>query len=157
MTEKKTKAKDEAVEKEEKDAKSEIPEFSGTYIQAIGRRKTAVAQVRMYQEGAKGAIMVNGKKASQYFPEEPLSIITQSLKTTSRLRDFNISVIVKGGGTNAQAEAVRHGISRGLLIFDEKLRDALKVEGFLTRDPRKKERKKPGLRGARKRPQWSKR
>jgi small subunit ribosomal protein S9 len=111
----------------------------------------------MYQESAKGAIMVNGKKASQYFPEEPLSIITQSLRTTSRLRDFNISVIVKGGGTNAQAEAVRHGISRGLLIFDEKLRDALKVEGFLTRDPRKKERKKPGLRGARKRPQWSKR
>lgn len=160
MTEKKTKAKEEAVEKvekEEKDTSKEMPEFTGTYIKAIGRRKTAVAQVRLYQEGAKGAIVVNGKKASQYFPEEPLSIISQSLKATGRLRDFNVSVVVKGGGTIAQAEAVRHGISRALLAFDENLRDAMRVEGFLTRDPRQKERKKPGLRGARKRPQWSKR
>ena len=157
MTEKKTKDKGEVAEKEEKEPKFEGVEFSGKYIQAVGRRKTAVAQVRLYSEGAKGVIMVNGKKASQYFPEEPLSIISQSLKAAGRGRDFNISVIVKGGGTNAQAEAVRHGISRALLTIDGKLREALKVEGFLTRDPRQKERKKPGLRGARKRPQWSKR
>ena len=160
MTEKKNiKVKEEEVEKDEKDflKTAEIPEFKGSYIKAIGRRKTAAAQVRLYHEGAKGAIMINGKKAAQYFPDDALSIITQSLKATGHSRDFNISVIVKGGGVSAQAEAIRLGISRALLSINADLREVLKVSNFLTRDPRKKERKKPGLKAARKRPQWSKR
>ena len=142
---------------EEKDwAKNETVEFSGKYIKAIGRRKTSVAQVRLYEKG-KGIIMINGKKASEYFPGEGLSIIAQALKVTGHLRDYNFSVLVRGGGKQGQVIAVRLGISRALLIIDPETKEALKANEFLTRDPRQVERKKPGLRKARKAPQWSKR
>lgn len=143
------------VDKEEK-VEAEMPEFKGEYLKAVGRRKTSVAQVRMYRDG-RGQIVVNGKKASQYFKGEGLNIATQPLKATGHQRDLNFSIIVKGGGQNGQVEACRHGIARCLLLLDPLLKDSLKLNGFLTRDPRKKERKKPGLRKARKRPQWSKR
>lgn len=136
--------------------KNEIVEFKGKYIKAVGRRKTAVAQVRLYEDG-KGIIIVNGQKLSQYFSSEALSAINQPLKVTGHARDFNFSVIAKGGGKSGQMEAIRHGISRTLLLFDPATKEALKANGFLTRDPRKVERKKPGFRKARKRPQWSKR
>ena len=101
--------------------------------------------------------MFNGKKGSQYFVGEGISIVTQPLKATGHVRDLNFSIIVKGGGVTGQIEACRHGIARALLTLDPLLKEALKVNSFLTRDPRKKERKKPGFKGARKRPQWSKR
>lgn len=131
-------------------------EFTGEYIKTVGRRKTSVAQVRMYKDG-KGVIMINGKKGSQYFVSEGINIVTQPLKATGHIRDLNFSIIVKGGGITGQIDACRHGIARALLILDPLLKEALKVNKFLTRDPRKKERKKAGLRGARKAPQWSKR
>jgi len=142
---------------EDKDwGKNETVEFSGKFIQAVGRRKQAVAQVRLYEAG-QGALMINGLRASQYFPGEGFNLITQPLKVTGHNRDFNFSIIVKGGGKSGQIEAVRLGISRAILIFDPATKEALKVNGFLTRDPRQVERKKPGLRKARKAPQWSKR
>ena len=131
---------------------AETVEFTGEYIKTVGRRKTSVAQVRMYKDG-KGAIMINGKKGSQYFVGEGINIVTQSLKATGHVRDLNFSIIVKGGGVTGQIEACRHGISRALMMLDPLLKEALKVNKF----PRKKERKKPGFKGARKRPQWSKR
>jgi len=163
MAEKKTtkedKKEEEVVEEviEDKDFdKNEVIEFKGKYIKAVGRRKTSVAQVRLYEKG-KGAIVVNGVKANQYFPGDAMSTLTQPLKALSQLRDFNFSVIVRGGGKKGQAEAVRLGISRTLLAYDEDNKESLKLNGYLTRDPRRKERKKPGLKKARKRPQWSKR
>lgn len=145
--------------KEEKpitEKKLETVDFSGQYIKALGRRKTAVAQVRLYKKG-KGAIIVNQKKASHYFPGENYACLNQFLKTINIARDYDFSVLVKGGGKSAQAEAVRHGLARALLLADEELRTILRTNGFLTRDRRRKERKKPGLKKARKRPQWSKR
>jgi len=135
---------------------NETVEFSGKYLKSVGRRKQAAAQVRLY-EGGKGVIMINGKRASEYFPGEGVGIITQPLKATGHLRDFNFSVIVRGGGKMGQVDAVRLGIARAIFIFDPATKEALKVNNFLTRDPRQVERKKPGLRKARKAPQWSKR
>lgn len=142
---------------EERDwARNEIVEFSGEYTKAVGRRKTSVAQVRLYDKG-KGVIVINGKKASEYFPGEGLGLIVQPLKVTGHLRDYNFSVLVRGGGKQGQIIAVRLGIARALFKFEPETKEALKVNGFLTRDPRQVERKKPGLRKARKAPQWSKR
>jgi small subunit ribosomal protein S9 len=146
-------------EEAKKNAFKDIPEtaeFKGEYIQTVGRRKTSVAQVRMYKDG-KGVIMINGKKGSQFFVGEGMSIVTQPLKATGHVRDLNFSIIVKGGGITGQIEACRHGLARALLVLDPLLKEALKANKFLTREPRKKERKKPGFKGARKRPQWSKR
>jgi len=136
--------------------KNEIVEFKGEYIKALGRRKTSVAQVRLYRKG-KGAIVVNGFKVHKYFSSNALNIITQPLKALGQLKDFNFSVLVKGGGKEGQADAVRLGISRVLLLNEADNRTVLKLNGFLTRDSRQKERKKPGLKKARKKPQWSKR
>lgn len=135
---------------------NETVEFSGKYLKSVGRRKQAVAQVRLY-DGGKGVIMINGKRASEYFSGEGVGIITQPLKATGHLRDFNFSVIARGGGKMGQIDAVRLGIARAILTFDPAAKEALKVNNFLTRDPRQVERKKPGLRKARKSPQWSKR
>jgi len=160
MSEKKTVKEKEIkpeAEKVEKTDKAESVEFTGKYLKAIGRRKTSVAQVRLYTEGAKGAVMVNGVKATKYVGADLASVITQPMKATGHTRDVNISIIVKGGGTIGQVEAMRHGVARVMLALDPESREALKVNGFLTRDPRAKERKKPGLKGARKAPQWSKR
>ena len=130
--------------------------FKGRYISTIGRRKTSLARIRIYKKGS-GIIIVNDKKISEYLPEDKIITVKQPLKLTGNLKDLNISVVVKGGGTKSQAEAIRHGITRGLVEIDEKLKDSLKAKGWLKRDARRKERKKPGLKKARKAPQWSKR
>lgn len=142
---------------EEKDwAKNETADFSGKYSRAVGRRKQAAAQVRLF-EGGKGIIMVNGKRASEYFPGDGFNLVIQPLKATGHLRDYNFSIIVSGGGKMGQVDAVRLGIARAIFALHPETKEALKVNNFLTRDPRQVERKKPGLRKARKSPQWSKR
>ena len=144
------------LEEEKEWAKNETAEFVGKYTKSVGRRKKAVAQVRLY-EGGKGVIMINGKRATEYFPGDGFGLIVQPLKVTGHLRDFNFSVIVAGGGKMGQVDAVRLGISRAILALFPESKEALKANDFLTRDPRQVERKKPGLRKARKAPQWSKR
>jgi small subunit ribosomal protein S9 len=130
---------------------AETSEFLGT-----GRRKTAVARVRL--ANGSGKIMVNGRPMENYFPvESQRTMVTQPFVTTDNLNKFDVRVNVNGGGLSGQATAVRHGISRALLKVDATLRPPLKAEGFLTRDPRMKERKKYGQPGARKRFQYSKR
>jgi small subunit ribosomal protein S9 len=142
---------------EEKDwAKNETAEFTGKYTKSVGRRKQAAAQVRLYESG-KGVIMINGKRATEYFPGDGFNLIVQPLKATGHLRDFNFSIIVSGGGKMGQIDAVRLGIARAIFMLFPETKEALKVNNFLTRDPRQVERKKPGLRKARKAPQWSKR
>ena len=121
-----------------------------------GRRKTATARTRLYS--GDGKIEINGRAMEDYFPRKTLQmIIRQPLVLTKLLDKFTIRVNVAGGGVTGQAEAVRHGISRALLEVDPGLRPVLKRAGFLTRDARKKERKKYGLRAARARYQYSKR
>jgi small subunit ribosomal protein S9 len=101
---------------------------------------------------------VNGVKANEYFKEERLlSILNQPLKQSGLLKDFNFTVMVSGSGKKSQSEAIRHGLARALLIINPELRPSLKVKGWITRDARKKERKKPGLKKARRAPQWAKR
>lgn len=142
-------------DKKEKKVKNES--LSGKYIQAIGRRKTAVAQVRMYEKG-EGNITVNSIDGIEYFKkEENLNVILQPLKIVSKLKDFDFSIIVKGGGILGQLDAIRHGVARALVKYEPEFKIILKTNGYITRDPRKKERKKPGLKKARKAPQWSKR
>lgn len=123
---------------------------------AVGRRKTAAARVRITP--GKGEIIVNGKSLREFFP---ILILQQKvlspLKAVGREDGLDVSVRVLGGGVHGQADAVRHGIARALVKWDENLRPALKAEGFLTRDPRAKERKKPGRRKARRGHQWKKR
>ncbi|MFA5109592.1 MAG: 30S ribosomal protein S9 [Patescibacteria group bacterium] len=125
-------------------------------MKAVGRRKRSIAKVRLYESGS-GIIMVNDLRGSEYFPGEGLNLISQPLKVTGHSHDFNISVLAVGGGKQGQIGAVRLGISRALLAYDPATKEALKVNGFLTRDPRQVERKKPGLKKARKAPQWAKR
>jgi small subunit ribosomal protein S9 len=123
---------------------------------AVGRRKTSVARVRLWQ-GA-GSFTVNSKKVEEYFDREHLrTIARQALDLTNTAAKYDITANVLGGGINGQAEAVRHGIARALVTADQGLRTPLKRAGFLTRDPRMKERKKYGQKGARKRFQFSKR
>lgn len=132
-------------------------EFKGKFTKAIGRRKTATASLRLYK-GSDGLIIINGIHVNKYFPEEELlAIINQPLKLAGVAKDFNISVNIAGGGKKAQAEAVRHGIVRALLAINPELRNSFKIKGWITRDARKKERKKPGLKKARRAPQWAKR
>lgn len=130
---------------------------AGRYIYATGRRKKATARVRLYQKG-KGNITVNKKDLKEYFPTTELQrCVKQPLVITGKTDNFNATVKVSGGGSRGQAEAVRHGIARALEKDDQELRIALKQAGFLKRDPRMKERKKPGLKKARRSPQWQKR
>lgn len=133
-----------------------VKELKGKYTRTIGRRKSAVAEVRMYPSGD-GTMIVNGMPATEYFAAAFQSMLTDPLRTAGRVDSVDISVLVRGGGKHGQAEAVRHGVARALLAEDENLKPSLKAEGFLTRDPRAKERKKPGLKKARRAPQWSKR
>ena len=142
---------------EKKTIKEDEPiKFRGKFIKAIGRRKTSSAQARLYKDG-RGFIMVNGLRINQYFSEGEAVVALQPLKLVGRLKAFDFSILVKGGGKCAQAEAVRHAIARALIAFDKEIRPALKAKGLLTRDARKTERKKPGLKKARRAPQWSKR
>ena len=121
-----------------------------------GRRKTATA--RVFMKPGSGAIEVNGRPLDNFFPSPVLRmIIRQPLVLTETEEKFDFYVTVQGGGSSGQAGAVRHGISRALIAADADLRERLKAGGFLTRDPRKKERKKYGLKGARARFQFSKR
>lgn len=129
--------------------------FEGRYIAVMGKRKTAAAQVRLYEKGV-GAIMVNGKPSDIYFESlEARAIVNSILKMGADI--YNFSILVNGGGKLGQAEAVRHGITNALIKVNPELRPALKAKSFTTRDARKKERKKPGLKRARRAPQWSKR
>ncbi|MBR1736855.1 MAG: 30S ribosomal protein S9 [Firmicutes bacterium] len=121
-----------------------------------GRRKSSVA--RVYLVPGSGKITINKRDIDDYFGLDTLKLIVrQPLELTGNTDKFDVKVNVKGGGTTGQAGAIRHGISRALLEADEDLRSALKKEGFLTRDPRMKERKKYGLKAARRAPQFSKR
>lgn len=130
---------------------------AGEYIYAAGNRKTCVARVRLYTGGT-GAIVVNEKKLEEYIVvPSKRDAVKSPLRLTGHLTTFDISVKTSGGGLGGQAEAIRHGISKALLAFDPSLRITLKRAGMLTRDPRMKERKKPGLHRARRAPQWSKR
>ncbi len=127
------------------------------YMYGTGRRKSSVARVHLFPGGT-GKISVNGRDINDYFGLETLKLIVrQPLATTSMLDKVDIEATVTGGGVTGQAGAIRHGIARALLLVDESYRPALKAAGFLTRDPRMKERKKPGLKGARRAPQFSKR
>lgn len=127
------------------------------YIEAVGRRKTAVARVRI-TESAKTNFIINERDLGSYFPTNELQSIVNDAFTKSKIpTKFSVSAHVMGGGIHAQAEALRHGITRALILHDEELRSTLKKFGFLKRDPRMKERKKFGLKKARKAPQWSKR
>ncbi len=130
--------------------------MKGTVFAAVGRRKESVARVRLVP--GSGNIIVNKKPILDYFKRETLKmIIEQPLEATETMGKFDIYANVDGGGLSGQAGAMRLGIARALLKFDEDLRPILKKNGFLTRDPRMKERKKYGLAGARKRFQFSKR
>lgn len=123
---------------------------------ATGRRKCSVARVNLIP--GTGKFFVNGRALEGYFPRETDRIlILEPLRITNTLNKFDLAVIVTGGGSSGQAGAVRLGISRALLKFDQETRGLLKKNKFLTRDPRMKERKKPGMKGARKRFQWVKR
>ena len=126
------------------------------YFYGTGRRKKSVARVRLY--AGTGNITVNGRDVDDYFGLETLKlIINQPFGVTSTEGKFDVVCTAKGGGISGQAGAIRHGIARALLQADETYRPALKKAGFLTRDPRMKERKKPGLKAARRAPQFSKR
>lgn len=127
------------------------------YYQGTGRRKTAVARVRLFP--GSGEFVVNGKNIADYFGHRDLfeRELVRPLELTGNAASFNVLAKVRGGGVAGQVTAVRHGIARALLDLDGELRPTLKKAGLLTRDPRMKERKKPGLKRARKRPQYTKR
>ena len=127
------------------------------YLYGTGRRKSSVARVHLFPSGT-GAITVNGRDIDDYFGLETLKYtVRQPLVTTQMVGKVDITATVKGGGVTGQAGAIRHGIARALLLVDDSYRPVLKEAGFLTRDPRMKERKKYGLKGARRAPQFSKR
>ncbi|OHA80277.1 MAG: 30S ribosomal protein S9 [Candidatus Yonathbacteria bacterium RIFCSPHIGHO2_01_FULL_51_10] len=131
--------------------------LGGRYLEAVGRRKTAVARVRI-SEAAKTTFVVNDRALEELFPTAELQKIIRGPLTEAELpTKFHVSVHTNGGGVHAQAEAIRHGLSRILVAHDDELRKKLKKLGFLKRDPRMKERRKFGLKKARKAPQWSKR
>ena len=127
------------------------------YIEAVGRRKTSTARVRL-TPASKESSVINGKDVPTYFPTLELQkIVNEATEKSKVAGKFMVTVRVIGGGIHSQAEAVRHGLSRALVAFDEETRKRLKKLGFLKRDPRMKERRKFGLKKARKAPQWSKR
>ena len=127
------------------------------YMYGTGRRKSSVARVHLIPNGS-GVITVNGREIDDYFGLETLKLIVrQPLVTTNTMGKVDVDATVKGGGVSGQAGAIRHGIARALVVLDESYRPALKAVGLLTRDPRMKERKKYGLKAARRAPQFSKR
>ncbi len=120
------------------------------YFYGLGRRKTAIARVRL-TPGGKGALTINGKSV------EPNEIVNTPLTIVGQTGVYDMTAVVTGGGVVSQIEAIRLGVARALLEVDANFKQSLRKAGFLTRDPREKERKKPGLRGARRAPQWAKR
>ena len=132
-------------------------ESKRAYHYGTGRRKASVARVRVYENGT-GSITINGRDIDDYFGLETLKLIVrQPLNTTDTVGKVDIVCTVEGGGVTGQAGAIRHGVSRALLDLNPEFRAQLKAAGFLTRDPRMKERKKYGLKAARRAPQFSKR
>ena len=132
-------------------------ESKRAYHYGTGRRKASVARVRVYENGT-GSITINGRDIDDYFGLETLKLIVrQPLNTTDTVGKVDVICTVEGGGVTGQAGAIRHGISRALLEINPEFRAQLKAAGFLTRDPRMKERKKDGLKAARRAPQFSKR
>ena len=128
-----------------------------TYVEAIGRRKTSTARVRI-TSASKQSFIVNGKDFKEYFKTEEQRFLVQNPIIKGKPGSkWNIEIKVKGGGIHSQAEAVCHGLARALVLSEQELRGKLKTLGFLKRDPRAKERRKFGLKKARKAPQWSKR
>lgn len=152
------KAVDEKIDEEQKSGKEK-------YYETVGRRKNATARVRLYTKKStdtikdeKALITVNGKDYAEYFLDGNLQLVVESpLKRLKSIGRFKASVVVNGGGLSGQAGAVRHGLARALTLFDANFRKKLKKANFLKRDPRAKERRKYGLKKARKSPQWSKR
>ncbi|MDF2379245.1 MAG: 30S ribosomal protein S9 [Candidatus Gracilibacteria bacterium] len=131
--------------------------MSNQYHYATGKRKTSIARVRVHMNGS-GKIEINGKPAADYFTvDTQLGTIKEPLETVEQINNVDVTVVVSGGGDTGQAQAIRHGIAQGLVKLDPDFRPALKRKGFLTRDARKVERKKPGLKKARRSPQWAKR
>jgi len=127
------------------------------YFEAVGRRKTSIARVRLFPQGEK-TIIINTKPLEKYFPIfEMQQIVLSPFQKMDILGQFGVSVLVKGGGIHSQSEAVRHGISNALILFNPEFRRTLKSTGYLTRDSRMRERKKFGLKRARRAPQWAKR
>ena len=127
------------------------------YFYGTGRRKSSVARVRVYENGT-GSIIINGRDIDDYFGLETLKLVVrQPLVTTDMVGKVDVVVTVAGGGVSGQAGAIRHGISRALVLLNPEYRASLKAAGFMTRDPRMKERKKYGLKAARRAPQFSKR
>lgn len=130
--------------------------YESNYYYGTGRRKSSVARVRLYP--GTGKVTINERDIDDYFGLETLKVIVrQPLELTGTTEKLDVVCRVQGGGFTGQAGAIRHGIARALLVYDPNLRPALKKAGFLTRDPRMKERKKYGLKGARRAPQFSKR
>lgn len=135
----------------------EIAAKPDRYFEGTGRRKTAIARVRLFTRGEKH-FLVNGKTYQEYFPlAQDQETAVASMKKMKCLDKFCVTVLVKGGGRAAQAEAVRHGTARVLVDFNNNFKKRLRKVGYLTRDPRMRERKKFGLKRARKSPQWAKR
>ncbi|OGC88518.1 30S ribosomal protein S9 [Candidatus Adlerbacteria bacterium RIFOXYC1_FULL_48_26] len=133
------------------------PTTKDTYIETVGRRKTAIARARI-TPSTKTSVTINGKDINDYFPTQTLrATAMDAFLKVALATQFTTTVMASGGGIAGQATAVRHAIARALIEYDINLRGVLKKEGFLKRDPRAKERKKPGLVKARKRKQWSKR
>lgn len=127
------------------------------YYEAVGRRKTAIARVRLFP-GTKAGFEINGKTLEEYFPVPAMQVTATEAITNSKAGEkFIVTVKLVGGGVSGQADALRHGIARALLVYDIEMRGKLKKLGYLKRDPRAKERRKFGLKKARKSPQWSKR
>jgi len=137
----------------------ETKEFSGKYFYAVGKRKTSIAQVRIFPVAKEGrGILVNGKDVKAYFTIERHSdVVKAPLAACGLVEKFDASIKIVGGGITGQAEAARLGVARALVVFDETLKKSLKDLGYLTRDARIVERKKPGFRKARRSPQWAKR
>ena len=132
--------------------------IKGEYYYGMGRRKTAVARVRLYPNGD-GSITVNGKNSRLYFGQRDAiaATMTAPLRLLDIDKEYTMTVRVVGGGTNGQAGAIRHAVARALIRVNPDWKSALRKAGYLTRDPRMKERKKPGLKRARKAPQYTKR
>ena len=126
------------------------------YIEGIGRRKTSVARVRI-APASKSAFKINDRDLASYFPTAELRKIVEEGMVRAKIGEFSVSAHIKGGGIHSQAEAVRHGLSRALVKYDDSTKTKLKSAGLLKRDARAKERRKFGLKKARKAPQWSKR
>lgn len=139
-----------------KEKEPAAPKTTARYVEGVGRRKTSIARVRLVHDGT--GIAINEKDYRDYFPTQEMhSIVEAALKVMNLSGEMKVTANVEGGGIHSQAEAVRHGIARALVEFNAEFRQQLRKAGFLTRDPRMKERRKFGLKKARRAPQWSKR